>query len=348
MSVYNGEAYLAEAIESILGQTFADFEFIIVDDGSSDRTGEILARHAARDSRIRVLRQRNQGIAVALNLGIAEARAPYIARMDADDVALPARFQAQLDHLAAHPEIDVLGTAAELMTASSQPLHIHRPPSDACLVAEEMERHNVFLHPTVVMKKTAVDAVGGYRALLVDAEDYDLFLRLGEHGALANLPEPLLRLRIHDQQVTLRHLEHQQICVLAARASARCRRSGRPDPLRGLTEIRLEMLGGLGLDAREIAEPIGEGYCAAVQRLKSTDPDRALELVGKLRHLRPRRAVPRDLRAGASLAVAGIYRRRRRLPRAALAFACALCLHPALACRSLRNGSWRRLPAALA
>lgn len=118
MSVYNGEAFLAEAVESILNQTLPDFEFVIINDGSNDKTAEILSDYAKRDPRVRVFPQENKGRAKSLNRGIDLARAPVIARMDADDIAFPSRFEQQLELLTAQPDIGLLGGAVELVTGN--------------------------------------------------------------------------------------------------------------------------------------------------------------------------------------------------------------------------------------
>src|SRR5689334_8878938 len=114
MSVYNGVRFLSQAIVSILGQSFGDFEFLIVDDGSDDGSWEILQRHAG-DARIRLIRQDNRGLAASLNRGLAEARSPLVARMDADDVARPHRLQTQIDFLRERPEIVLVGSAVEII-----------------------------------------------------------------------------------------------------------------------------------------------------------------------------------------------------------------------------------------
>src|SRR4051812_12524034 len=130
MPVWNGESFLAEAIESILAQTCRDFEFLIIDDGSTDGTPAILREFEARDPRVRVLWQQHEGLVAALNAGLAAARAPLIARMDADDVSTPERFELQLAYLQAHPECVVLGTAMLVTDPDGAP--IYTQPAETC------------------------------------------------------------------------------------------------------------------------------------------------------------------------------------------------------------------------
>src|ERR1700680_300023 len=123
MSVFNGQTFLSEAIESILGQTFRDFEFLIIDDGSTDRTAEILSTIAQSDGRIQIVSRSNKGRAISLNVGINLAAGKYIGRMDADDVALPRRLEQQVTFMEQHPGVVLLGGAVELISAAGQRLH---------------------------------------------------------------------------------------------------------------------------------------------------------------------------------------------------------------------------------
>jgi glycosyltransferase involved in cell wall biosynthesis len=213
MPVYNGEAFLGPAVESILAQTCRDFEFLIIDDGSTDGTPAILREFEARDPRVRVLCQEHGGLVAALNAGVAAARAPLIARMDADDVSTPERFALQLAYLQAHPECVVLGTAMEVVDPDGAP--IYTQPSESShetlvrnLLMLNPEAKGGMAHPTVMMRREAVLAVGGYRTDY-DVEDIDLWLRLAERGRLANLPEICLQYRLHPQSYC-----HQRSAVL--------------------------------------------------------------------------------------------------------------------------------------
>ena len=200
MPVYNTAEYLVEAIESILMQSLRDFEFIIVDDGSTDASGEILDRYKDIDSRIRVAHQENSGIVVALNKGMRMATGKYIARMDSDDISLPERLARQVAFMDNHPEVGVCGTACRLFGASSGVSWTTTDP-------EEIKSRLLFwpcmAHPTVMMRRSLVVKENlYYNPDFRQAEDYELWVRFSRHAQLANLPEALLMYRIRGNQVT--------------------------------------------------------------------------------------------------------------------------------------------------
>ena len=218
MSVHNGARFLGAAIASVLEQTLAEFELIVIDDGSTDGTGEILA--AITDPRIRVIGQDHRGLAAALNRGIGVARAPLLARMDADDVSLPERLHKQLRFLRRHPDIAVLGTAVELISETGVDLGHWRPATEHETIRARMIRANQFAHPTVMFRKSAVLAVGGYREDMPFAQDYDLWLRMVPSYRTANLPEALLVRRIGRDQYGSARETRQQRWALRARLDA--------------------------------------------------------------------------------------------------------------------------------
>ncbi len=184
MPVYNAEHYVGGAIESILTQTLADFEFLILDDGSTDRTPEILKRYAERDPRIHLVSRPNRGLVPTLNEGLALARGEFIARMDADDLALPQRFERQVAYLREHPEVLCMGGAAMEIDAAGRDLVVTRnPPDDETIQEFLVTGHNRLFHPTVMMRREPVLAVGGYREEMKVGQDLDLWLRLGEAAA---------------------------------------------------------------------------------------------------------------------------------------------------------------------
>jgi glycosyltransferase involved in cell wall biosynthesis len=210
MPAYNAKHYVAEAVQSILDQTFRDFEFVIIDDGSTDRTPAILERYAARDHRIRLISRPNKGLVATLNEGLGLARGELIARMDADDVALPERFALQVAFLRAHPEVVCLGGAVRVIDAAGRILlDDRRPLDDATLQEMALTGHTPLIHPAVMMRRDDVMAVGGYDEAMKQSEDLDLWLRLGERGALASLPDFILKYRIHDRSKTEVHTDEQ-------------------------------------------------------------------------------------------------------------------------------------------
>jgi glycosyltransferase involved in cell wall biosynthesis len=194
MAVYNGEPWLEEAIASILGQSLVDLEFIVVDDGSTDGTPRRLA--ALGDPRLRVIPQPRAGQTAALNRGLRAARAHLVARIDADDVALPERLARQVGFLAAHPEVTLLGTAAREIAPSGAVVQTVAPPCDDRALRRALMRANPFVHSSVMFRRAAIDLVGAYDESFAVAQDYDLWLRMSRVGRLANLAEPLVLRRL--------------------------------------------------------------------------------------------------------------------------------------------------------
>jgi hypothetical protein len=317
MSVYNSRRHLAEAVDSILAQSLGDFEFLIVDDGSTDGSDVILAAYADRDPRIRLLRQENRGLIASLNRIIGEARAPIIARMDADDISLPQRFERQIAFLDTHPDHGVVGSWTQDITESGEPYHdrFADPPTSHEGLLARLDRGPLLPHSSTMMRTELIRAVGGYRPLFRHCEDYDLWLRLLERTRLCNLPERLVRYRHSLQQVSTRHALAQQIGAAIAYEAHIERAAGRPDPTEGLKQMPpLEALDslfgrpGLGREIqRKVALGIlhspaalrGEGFDllmahvrdggprdglwrAAARLLKLGEPARALRLAAAL------------------------------------------------------------------
>ena len=223
MAVHNGGAYLGRAVQSILEQTFGDFEFVIVNDGSTDTTADVLQHAQAADGRVRVLQQDKAGLVASLNRGCGEARGAYIARMDADDIAFPTRLSRQVEFLDRHPAVAVVGSAVVRIDAAGREITRNVCPTTHAEIVEALQQYTCFTHPTVMVRAAALAAVGGYRPAYRAAEDYDLWLRLSERYELANLPDPLLYYRVYPDQVSVRQLDQQVLSVVGARAAARQR-----------------------------------------------------------------------------------------------------------------------------
>lgn len=205
MPVYNAERYLAEAMESILQQTFTDFEFLIINDGSTDRSLSILQRYAAEDPRIRLVSRANTGYVQALNEMLALAEGEFIARMDADDISLPNRFAHQVEFLQQQPDVVCVGGAQAWIDEAGRFLScLSAPQEDSEIQRLALAGHTPINHPSAMMRRSAVLQIGGYDPNLCPAEDLDLWLRLGEIGKLANLSETVLKYRQHDQSVSER------------------------------------------------------------------------------------------------------------------------------------------------
>lgn len=230
LPVWDGEAFLAEAIESILSQTFQSLELILVDDGSSDGSLRISEEYAARDARVRVLRQAERGgYARALNAGIHAARGKFIARMDGDDVAHVDRLQQQVGYLEANPGCVAVGSAIEAMDVDGSSIGVTRFAAEHEKIVAELLRGTTSLsHPTVVARRDAIIAAGGYDPELYPSEDLALWLALGEVGSLANLHQPLLRYRRHEEAVGVRDRAGQMAMTVAIVNPARLARGLKP------------------------------------------------------------------------------------------------------------------------
>lgn len=209
LPVYNAAPYAQQAVQSVLSQTFTDFELILFDDGSTDGSLPLLRQFS--DARIRLFSRPNRGLVATLNEAIAQSRADLLARMDADDVAFPERFAKQVDFLGQHPACVAVGTGIVVVDPLGEPIKTPPTALGHPAIGRGLLAGNgwVLCHPTVMMRKAAVLSAGGYRAEYDRAEDLDLFLRLAEVGELANLPEPLLYFRQHFHSVCALHAETQ-------------------------------------------------------------------------------------------------------------------------------------------
>jgi glycosyltransferase involved in cell wall biosynthesis len=201
-AVYNGEKYLAKSVDSILSQTFDDFEFIIVDDGSTDHALEMLQRIC--DSRIRIIQQKNQGQAKALIAGLEQAQGELIARIDQDDYSLSHRLMRQVDFMDAHPEVNLCGSRfQELYGGNLAPQRVRFAQTDN-EIKKIFSCYNPFAHSAVMFRRDAYMKVGGYDKNFSIGMDYDLFMRLMEIGQVHNIEEALTVIRMHDESHSLK------------------------------------------------------------------------------------------------------------------------------------------------
>ena len=212
MSVYNGAAFLNEAVESILSQTFSDFEFLIIDDGSIDSSVEIIRSY--HDPRIRLVKNTaNIGMAASLNRGLALANGEYVARMDQDDISLPQRLACQVDFLDSRQEVGAIGSAIEVFGDKNE---VIRFPTDPDRIKCELFFMNVIAHPTVMMRRIMFISHGlQYNPVFEKTEDYELWNRSISYFPLTNIEKTLLRYRRHHEQVSQLHLE-KQFCAAEA------------------------------------------------------------------------------------------------------------------------------------
>ncbi len=247
MVVCDVDRFLAESVESILHQTFCDFEFIIVDYGSTDSSREIITSYAKKDPRVRLREIPHCGLGEARNAACSSARGSYIALMDADDVALPDRLLLELDFMEKHPSVGLLGASVQWINAAGQALYIGRCPTGDEQLRKSLAVHCPFWQPTVLMRKEAFVRAGGYRDAFAPAEDYDLWLRITEKFSCANLDDVVLCYRIHPHQVSLRKRRQQTLGILGAQMSAALRRSGEQDIFDSIDVITPDLLTRLGV-----------------------------------------------------------------------------------------------------
>jgi glycosyltransferase involved in cell wall biosynthesis len=205
MPVYNGEKYLAQAIDSIIHQTYSDFELLILDDGSNDSSPEIAEEYARSYACVRSVRLPHSGLVETLNTGIELTSAEYIARMDADDIALPERIGIQVAFLDSNPAIGVVGTNANVIDANGRRLGLSLTgptTRQQFLRARGLNRAIALCHPTVMFRRALVASAGGYRKEFFPAEDLDLWNRLAETTEIRCLEDVLLDYRLHSSAVT--------------------------------------------------------------------------------------------------------------------------------------------------
>lgn len=203
MPAYNAGSYIREAIESVLGQTLTDFEFLIIDDGSKDDTLPIIRSYS--DARIRVISRPNRGLIDTLNEGLGAAKADFIARHDADDIMLPHRLQRQYEFLVSHPEYAIVGSDVAYVDKDGRYVSTQLAPDGH--TDEEIKENRFykcpFLHPSVLFRKDAIVAAGGYPLGALQFEDWLLWIRVMEHHKVCNLPETLVQMRINPESVTI-------------------------------------------------------------------------------------------------------------------------------------------------
>jgi GT2 family glycosyltransferase len=341
MVVCNVERFLAEAIESILNQSLADFEFVIVDFGSTDGSKAIVSRYQEKDRRIKSQSIPRCRLAEARNASCALVQSPYIAIMDSDDIAYPDRLKRQVEFLDEHPEVGILGGGIDLIDTSGRILRTRlHPAQDEGIKGAIRANQFPFSHPTVVMRRELFNAVGGYRTPFDSGEDFDLWIRIGERSKLANLPAAVVKYRIHPSQDSFQSIQRQIYSAFAARVSSAARTKGLPDPLESVKEITPEVVAGMGVTE----EAIENALLLALQErinltvvLKFDVP--VLDLVGQmLAKLAESKHVENSVAAAVWLAAARAYLSRHRFVKAGAAATHALLIHPPLAMDVVRRG----------
>ena len=218
MPAYNAEKYISEAIESILGQTFENFELIIIDDGSTDDTLRIINKYSQADERIAVLKNdRNLGVSRTTNKGIEVARGKYIAIMNADDVSLPERLEKEFRFLEENPEVGIVGGTMLVVSAGGRVLGDRRYYIRDEEIRKHIFRFSPFSHPTVMIRKAVLEKSGLYDPYYKSAGDYELYFRIGMHAKFANLKDRLVRYRIVSGSLTTGGLKTMELKTIEAR-----------------------------------------------------------------------------------------------------------------------------------
>lgn len=216
MSVYNGAKFLAEAIDSILAQTFTDFEFIIIDDASSDTSIQVI--NSYKDARIIVVQNtKNLGLTKSLNIGIAEAKGKYIARMDADDISMPKRLEKQFDFMEEHPEFAFSGTRAKTINDVGKEISFFKPPTDSSKILALLLFKNCFFHSSLIIRTEKLLQVSGYNEAYKYAQDYKLYLELFKNKCYGtNLKEQLLVYRVLNSNISHNNRDKQDDLACSA------------------------------------------------------------------------------------------------------------------------------------
>jgi Glycosyl transferase family 2 len=342
MAVYNGERYLREAVESILNQTFNDFELIIVNDGSTDRTPDILSRYQRRDARVFVHHQENGGQAAALNVGCHLAKGRYIARIDGDDIAFPERLERQISYLEENSHVALLGASINTMDVMGRTLSTISYPTDEKVIREWLfDLHvNPFAHVTAVFRTSVFRNVNGYRTAFAPAEDYDLWVRIAERWPVSNLAEYLVSVRMRSRSISSSNIRQQQIGTLAAWAASVIRRAGGLDPVCQEQPVSRDLLRSMGVSDAIIEQYILAAYCYWISALlQGGDDTAALQLICEAMESRSRKHADESIEANLWLALAGIHYRQSHRLAALGSVARAIWNRPAVAVRPLKRAA---------
>jgi len=211
MSVYNGEAHLRESIESILNQTFKNFEFIIIDDASIDSSLQIIQSYQANDNRIILVRnEKNLGLTKSLNKALTIAKGKFVARQDADDLSLDTRLEKQYKLFIENPDIILISSSASIMDSKGNEIHPKHYKLSPEQIGKYLKRQNIIVHGSVMFRKNEIIELGGYREQFKYAQDYDLWLRIIDKQNIYILPEYLYKVRISLENLSIRNFILQE------------------------------------------------------------------------------------------------------------------------------------------
>lgn len=337
MVIRDVERFLGEAIESILRQSLRDFEFIILDFGSSDQSAAIASSWAEKDDRVRFDSIEPCTLPEARNAAISRARGRYVAVMDADDIAAPTRLQEEFEFLEKSPGVGVVGSATEWIDQAGRALRIDYFPTEDAAIRLALLNRCPFCQPSTMIRKEALDWAGGYRTAFLQAEDYDLWTRIAERYQCANLRKTLLKYRIHSSQISAKRQQQQALCVLAAQQSALARSKGAADPMEGVREIGPKLLGALGV-SEKTQEKVVAMHCRQWVRhmYLAREYPMALQAAGEILDTYRGRIEEWQI-ADLYLQISAIAWKQMRFAKSIESFVRALTTRPAIIGRPFRN-----------
>ncbi len=257
MPVFNGAQYLRSAIDSVRSQTFENWELLCIDDGSSDCSREIVKSISHLDARVQLVALEHQGIVPALNEGVRRSHAEFIARLDSDDLASPDRFAQQLDWLAIHPNLAMIGGGYETIDVDNNVWKVQQPSSSPSETKQALLQNNCMAHSAVMVRRSVLAKFSGpYRSHFPLAEDYDLWLRISEEHELGNCPSVVLKYRRDLQNVSPARIIQQTLSTLAVQHSHQCRLRGESDPAERWHEVDFATLVSLGISPNVVKAAI--------------------------------------------------------------------------------------------
>lgn len=272
MPVYNAASYLPAAIESILAQEMRDFSFVIVDDGSTDASPDIIRGYASRDSRIVAVFAPHRGLVPTIDEAIARVDAPLLARMDADDISLPARLAAQMAYLVRQADVALVGCQADHIDATGRVIGRTDLPNDPAEVAATMMRYNAVVTPATIVRTAVHRAHGGFRPEYSPSDDYDLWLRISERHKIANLPKILFQYRVHSSSLSHENAIRDAIAASIIRRAGRLRRAGAVEPIARTPVDHPDNLAALGVTRAELDRDVGEFMLGKAFTVMARDP----------------------------------------------------------------------------
>jgi GT2 family glycosyltransferase len=284
MGIYNAMPFLAEAVESVLAQSYSDFEFLIIDDGSTDDSCAYL--ESVRDHRLRFVRRRHEGVGATLNAGLALCDTEFIAYMDGDDVIHPRRLEMQLEYLAQNPQVSIVGCQVEFFVNAPTGLIAPVPTEHDEIFKRLLAAKSGISHATMMMRASVIQLAAGYK-IAIPGTDVDFCIRLCEVGRAANLPDVYYYYRLHRRSISVSHRPEAQMTHAYALKSAECRRDGQTEPDFEAFLRQWKQRNSI----RKLSDRLG-GWATLEYRLSIIDRAEGRQLLGHLRLLGAAMAQP--------------------------------------------------------